>query len=101
MIRETYFGRKIKVVRGKGRDLGFCIVTLNGAPQGRWMGDEPKVLNRIKANIEEVAKWGIDGNSYGIPWYDPSTVEDCGNGHAREVGGLCRHSWCVSKRNAA
>lgn len=99
MITETYLGRKIRIVKGQGRDFGYSRVRLNGVELGRWLGDENKVLSRIRGAINGVeAVGGINGDKYGAEWYTPGTFETCENGHPREIGGLCLHSYCIARR---
>lgn len=101
MITETYKGRKIRIVKGRGRDFGYSRVTLNGTELGKWQGDESKVQGRIRGSIDGVdAVGGINGDKYGVEWYAPGTFEVCENGHPKEIGGECLHSYCIERRPA-
>lgn len=99
MITETYKGRKIRIIKGRGRDFGYSRVTLNGTDLGKWQGDESKAQSRIRGSIDAVDKIGnINGNKYGAEWYAPGTFEMCENGHPKEIGGECLHSYCLERR---
>lgn len=98
MITETYQGRKIRIVKGRGQDFGYSRVTLNGTDLGRWQGDENKVQGRIRGSIDAVVADGINGNKYGAEWYAPGTFELCENGHPKEIGDECLHSYCIERR---
>lgn len=101
MIRETYKGRKIKVVKGRGADFGYSRVTLNGLELGKYMGDESKALRSVRGTIDHADEVGINGDRYRPEWYAPGTYELCDEGHAKEISGECLHSWCVKQRTAA
>ncbi|MFD9442100.1 hypothetical protein [Streptomyces sp. NPDC060001] len=98
MKRETYKGRKIKVVAGRGNGFGRTRVTLNGVELGSWMGDEDKTLRSIRGSIDHADEVGVSSARYGAEWYAPGTYELCDEGHAKEIGGECGHSWCVEQR---
>lgn len=100
MITETYKGRKIQIVKGRGRDFGYSRVTLNGTDLGKWLGDEERVLQSLRGYVDTAESDGINGNKYGAEWYAPGTFELCENGHPREIGGECLHSYCIERRPA-
>lgn len=100
MITETYKGRKIRIVKGRGRDFGYSRVTLNGTELGKWLGDEARVLQSLHGYIDVTDRTGINGDKYGAEWYAPGTFELCENGHPKEIGGECLHSYCIERRPA-
>lgn len=99
MKRETYKGRKIKVVAGKGADWGYTRVTLNGVDMGKSMGTEDHALTQTRGYIDHADEVGVSSARYGSEWYAPGTYELCGEGHAKEIGGECGHSWCTKQRS--
>lgn len=98
MITETYKGRKIRIVKGRGNDFGYSRVTLNGTELGKWLGDEARVLQSLHGYIDVADRTGINGDKYGVEWYAPGTFEVCENGHPKEIGGECLHSYCIERR---
>lgn len=98
MKRETYKGRKIKVVAGRGADWGYTRITLNGVDMGKWRQSEDEALRSTRGTIDHADEVGINGDRYRPEWYAPGTFEICDEGHAKEIGGECLHSWCVKQR---
>lgn len=98
MKRETYKGRKIKVVAGRGADWGYTRVTLNGVDMGKSMGNEEGALTSTRSYIDHADEVGVSSARYGAEWYAPGTFELCDGGHAKKTGGECGHSWCVEQR---
>lgn len=98
MKRETYKGRKIKVVAGRGADWGYTRITLNGVDMGKWMQSEDEALRSTRGTIDHADEVGVNGDRYGAEWYAPGTFELCDEGHVKEIGGECLHSWCVGQR---
>ncbi|MFE0326273.1 hypothetical protein ACFW08_05590 [Streptomyces sp. NPDC058960] len=101
MKRETYKGRKIKVVAGRGADWGYTRITVNGVDKGKWMQSEDEALRSTRGTIDHADEVGIDGDRYGAEWYAPGTFELCDEGHPKEIGGECLHSWCVRQHAEA
>jgi hypothetical protein len=98
MKRETYKGRKIKVVAGRGAEWGYTRITLNGVDMGKWMQSEDEALRSTRDTIDHAGQVGINGDRYGAEWYAPGTFELCSEGHVQEIGGECLHSWCIKQR---
>lgn len=98
MRRETYKGRKLKVVKGRGHDWGYSRVTLNGVDLGKYLGNEDTVFTSISSYIDHADEVGVSSARYGAEWYAPGTYELCDGGHAKPVNGECGHSWCVEQR---
>jgi hypothetical protein len=98
MKRETYKGRKIKVVAGRGADWGYTRVTLNGVDMGKSLGNEDGALTSTRSYIDHADEVGVSSARYGAEWYAPGTFELCDEGHAKEIGGECGHTWCVEQR---
>lgn len=100
MKRETYKGRKLKVVKGRGMDWGYSRVTLNSVDLGKYMGDEETALRSVRSYIDHAEEVGVSSARYGAEWYAPGTFELCDGGHAKEIGGECGHDWCIKQRQA-
>lgn len=98
MKRETYKGRKIKVVAGRGADWGYTRLTLNGVDMGKSLGNEEAALTSTRSYIDHADEVGVSSARYGAEWYAPGTFELCDEGHATEIGGECGHMWCVEQR---
>ncbi|MFF1684454.1 MULTISPECIES: hypothetical protein [unclassified Streptomyces] len=98
MKRETYKGRKIKVVAGRGADCGYTRVTLNGVDMGKWMQSEDEALRSTRGTIDHADEVGVSSGRYGAEHYAPGTYELCDEGHAKEIDGECGHTWCVEQR---
>ncbi|MFD9205916.1 hypothetical protein ACFVZM_06500 [Streptomyces sioyaensis] len=101
MKRETYKGRKIKVVAGRGADWGYTRITLNGVDMGKWVQGEDEALRSTRGTIDHADEVGISSGRYGAEWYASGTYDLCDEGHAKEIGGECGHHWCVEQRAAA
>jgi hypothetical protein len=98
MKRETYKGRKIKVVAGRGADWGYTRITLNGVDMGKWMRSEDEALQSTRSTIDFADEVGMSSGRFGAEWYAPGTYELCDEGHAKEIGGECGHDWCAKQR---
>lgn len=94
MIRETYKGRKIRITRGRDGNYGRALVTLNGVPNGSHLGSEEDALDHVRRTIDHIDTEPVNGDRWPAVWYAPGTFELCDNGHPREIGGTCRHSYC-------
>lgn len=98
MKTETYKGRKLKVVKGRGRDFGYTRSFVNGAEQYPHQGDEDGALCSLRGTIDHADEVGVSSGRYGPHWYAPGTYELCDNGHARPLDGPCGHDYCVRQR---
>ncbi|MEU1074353.1 MULTISPECIES: hypothetical protein [unclassified Streptomyces] len=98
MKTETYKGRTIKVVAGRGANWGYTRITLNGVDMGTWMQSENEALRSTRGTIDHADEVGVSSARYGAEWYAPGTYELCDEGHAKEIGGECGHSWCAERR---
>lgn len=101
MIRETYKGRKLKAVEGKGSEYGYTRVTIGKSYTLKYMGKAEKALASVRGTIDHADEVGAGSARYAAEWYAPGTFELCDNGHTREIGGLCRHSYCAERHLAA
>ncbi|MBT2412699.1 hypothetical protein J7I94_19395 [Streptomyces sp. ISL-12] len=101
MKRETYKGRKIKVVAGRGADWGYTRITLNGVDMGKWTQSEDEALRSTRGTIDHADEVGASSGRYSAEWYAPGTYELCDEGHAKEIGGECGHHYCIAQRAAA
>jgi len=99
MIRETYQGCKIKVV--KGREFGWARVIVNGVDQGDHIESQEKALESAKGTIDYALRVGVGSGRFPACWYAPGTYELCAEGHAKPIGGECGHHWCVRLRQTA
>jgi hypothetical protein len=98
MIRETYKGRKLKVVKGRGADYGYSRATLNSVDLGKHMGDEAAALRWMKGTIDHADQVGMGGGRYGAEWYAPGTFELNEHGHVVTPGGICSCGYCEERR---
>lgn len=98
MIRETYKGRKLKVVKGRGADSHSARLTVNGVDMGMWMGTEKALLDSACGYVDHADEVGVGSGRYEAAWYVPGTYELCDAGHAKPIGGACGHDWCVKQR---
>lgn len=94
MIRETYKGRKLKVVKSgdgglKGSVNGQVTETRYGVP-------EQEVIAQFHRDIDQVDRTPVNGG-YAAYWYAPGTYELCENGHPKPPGEPCRHSYCQAR----
>lgn len=67
MIRETYKGRTIKVVKGKTASRVRIVV--NGTDLGEWIGSEVGELDWAKRTINAVDADDRPGRPYADCWY--------------------------------
>ncbi|MEU1200175.1 hypothetical protein ABZ446_28675 [Streptomyces sp. NPDC005813] len=95
MKRETYKGRKIKVVAGRGAEWGYTRVTLNGVDMGKSLGNEDEALTSTRSYIDHADEVGVSSARYGAEWYAPGSYELCEHGHVMPIGGECGHQYCV------
>lgn len=98
MIVETYKGRKIRAVKGKGWEWGRTRIVLNGVDKGHYEGDERTVLASIKATIDDAESTGVAEARFGPEWFAPGTYALCPEGHEMPIGGVCGHRWCAAAR---
>jgi hypothetical protein len=98
MIRETYKGRKLKVVKGRGADYGYSSATLNGVDLGKHMGDEAAAIQWMKGTIDHADEVGMGEGRYGGEWYAPGTFELNEHGHVVAPGGICSCGYCEERR---
>lgn len=97
MKTETYKGRRLKVVKGRGRDWGYTRVTLNGADLGTHMGDENSTLRWLRGSIDHVDETGMGSGRYGAEWYAPGTYALNEAEHVVVPGGTCSCGYCESR----
>lgn len=91
MIRETYKGRKLQVVKAGSGLVGF----INGQPMpARYGVPEREIIEQFHRDINYVNQLPIDGGRWGAYMYAPGTYELCENDHAKAPGEPCRHSYC-------
>jgi hypothetical protein len=100
VIRQTYKGRKIRIVKGAGRGVCSAVsATVNGGPAAvsGYGTTQEQALAQIKATIDSVDDGPVDGGKWEAYWYAPGTYELCPSGHARSPGEPCRHFYCQRK----
>lgn len=91
MIRETYKGRALKVVKdGSGGLTG----SINGQPMPTRYAPEQAIIEQFRRDIDLVDEAPVDGNRWGAYMYAPGTYEMCDNGHPKVIGEPCRHGYC-------
>lgn len=102
MLRETHAGRKITARDLKGLNWGYCTITVNGEDWGRRTGTAAEAVRLLAIEFDAIDAWttahGIDGDRWDAKYFPPGTFELCPEGHPRDIGGLCVHSWCVRER---
>lgn len=93
MIRETYKGRKLKVVKGPH---GGLVGSVNDQPMPTIYGTtEQKIIQQFHRDIDYVDREPVNGASWGAYWYAKGTYEICDLGlHPRGIGEPCRHPSC-------
>ncbi|MFJ9213055.1 hypothetical protein [Streptomyces sp. NPDC102264] len=89
---EMYKGRKLKTVKGKER--GYVRHFINGVDLGRHQGNEESALTYMRNTINVIDEDDINGDRWAPEWYAPGTFEECEAGHAKKIGGECRHFTC-------
>ncbi len=96
MTRETYRGRKLKVVKAK--DGYGRVGSINGQPMPTSYAAEDAIIEQLRRDIDAVDKDPvIDGGRWGAYMYAPGTYELCANDHPKAPGGPCRHPCCQEK----
>jgi hypothetical protein len=103
MIRTTYRGRQIKVLKTRGK-TGHVDLSINGREIKRgWPGDDAQALDWFRQIIDRIDANGGAGmvamlipGQYTQPyWYEPGTIDINPAGHATQPGGVCLCSGCV------
>ncbi len=90
MIRETYKGRKLRVVKAGGGLVG----SINGQPMpARYGVSGQEIIEQFHRDIDYVDQLPIDGR-WGAYMYAPGTYELCENDHPEAPGQPCRHNYC-------
>jgi hypothetical protein len=94
MIRETYKGRRLKVV--KNRDTGGLAGSINGhLMPARYGVPEQEVIEQFHRDIDFVDQAPVDGGRWGAYMYAPGTYELCEKGlHPKAIGEPCLHKSC-------
>jgi hypothetical protein len=97
MTRETYKGRKLKVV--KNGEAGGLVGLINGQPMpARYGVPEQEVIEQLRRDIDFVDQDPVvDGGRWDACMYAPGTYELCANDHPRTPGGPCRHPYCQGR----
>lgn len=103
MIRTTYRGRNIKIL--KSRTLG-CVKTIinDQIISHGWQGDDAQALDWFRQIIDRIENSGGPGmvamlipGQYTEPhWYEPGTIDINSNGHATWPGNICMCSRCTT-----
>lgn len=103
MIRTTYKGREIKVL--KARQPGRVRTFINGQIINHgWEGDDAQALDWSRQIIDRIDSHGGPGivagllpGQYTAPhWYEPGTFDINPNGHATRPGNICMCSRCTT-----
>lgn len=95
MIRETYKGRQLKVVKGK--TYGKTRVFVNGTDCGEWFGTQTEQIEWAKRTIDDVDARPFEGR-WAECWYAPGTYELNEHGHVIAPGGICSCAYCAERR---
>jgi hypothetical protein len=94
MIRETYKGRQLKVVKGK--TYGKSRITVNGTECGEWFGTQADVIEWAKRTIDDADSRPFEGR-WNECWYEPGTYELNEIGHVTAPGGTCSCDRCKTE----
>lgn len=95
MIRETYKGRKLKVV--KGGEYGYVRLFVNGVNRGTSLRTEAACIENAKSTIDFVDETPYEGR-WAEEWYAPGTYELNEHGHVVAPGGICSCDYCEERR---
>ena len=101
MTVEVYKGRKIVARTRRDPRVGkLAYATINGEKVEETYYRASvlaELIDRVKSYVDLVDRDPVDGDRWGIHWYDPSKVELCPEGiHPQEIGGQCRHRTCLA-----
>jgi hypothetical protein len=92
MTRETYKGRKLKVVKSGD---GGLIGSVNGQAEfARYGVTAQQVIEQFRRDIDLVDQDPVINGRWGAYMYAPGTYVLCENGHPKTPGGTCRHDYC-------
>lgn len=97
MIRTTYRGREIKILKSR---TPHCVKTHIGGHiiSRAWQGNEIQALDWFRRYIDRIdANGGPGHNPYetGPHWYAPGTFDTNQAGHAIAPGGACTCNACL------
>lgn len=97
MIRTTYKGRAIKIL--KSRTPGTVRTFIGGRPVSHaWQGDEIQAIDWFRQVIDRIDQRGIGNSPYDthLHWYAPGTFDVNGHGHPVAPGGVCACDTCLA-----
>lgn len=98
MVRTTYKGREIKILKSTTPD---CVKTFIGGKviSHAFQGDDVQALDWFRRAIDRIDQQGVGNNPYEpLPhWYAPGTFDTNHAGHAIAPGGACTCDLCLSR----
>lgn len=96
MIRTTYNGRDIKILKSR---TPHCVKTHIGGKviNHAWQGNEVQALDWFRRIIDRIDANGVGNNpTYALPhWYAPGTFDTNHAGHPIPPGGYCTCNACL------
>lgn len=95
MKTATHNGCRIKVRMSRDKFGPRPVATVNGEPFPANGLTEDELIDDIVSSLAYVHADPINGDRWPAHYYPPGTYELCDNDHPREIGGTCRHSYCV------
>ena len=99
MATEIYKGRKIVTGTRRGSVGREAYATVNGVEVEKSYfrpGVQDELADSVRRYVDRIDQDKVDGDRWGIHWYDPSKVELCPEGfHPQEIGGQCQHRTCM------
>lgn len=103
MIRTTYRGRPIKVLKSRTPNCVKLVINDRIISHG-WQGDDAQALDWFRRIIDKIEANGGAGmvamlipNQYTEPhWYEPGTIDVNPKGHATKPGGVCMCARCTT-----
>src|SRR3954471_23878134 len=97
MIRTTYKGRDIKVLKST---TPHCVKTFIGGHilSHAWQGTELQAADWFRQIIDRIDVNGPGGNPYETSphWYAPGTFDTNQHGHVIAPGGACTCNTCLT-----
>ena len=96
MIRTTYKGRELKII--KARRPGHVRTFVGNRPVNHeWPGTDIEALDNLRTIIDHIDETGPGNTPHHTEprWYAPGTYDLNHNGHPIEPGGACTCSLCL------